>query len=351
LFLNAHEAMERAGINTEEIYRRLPSFDPRRMLRPGARHPHEWQALFWNMVEEVTGDSEIGLHLCPHLSPFAGEVVNHLIVSSATVGDALHRLVRYVRLLSDHLKLKVLADPSQALAAMIFEFGDARTPRHSEITVLYGTINMFRFGSGRRFAPTSIELRCSPGSDAAEFARTFDCPVMFGAAQTRCWFSRDMLELSLPHHDPEAVRAHESLAQRKLRKVLKQDTIAEVRRVVASRLDDPPCTLQVVARELGRTPRSLRKELLDADTSFSQVVTDVRQMVSKRLLTSSMEPIERIAVLVGFSERSAFFRAFKGWTGVTPTQYRKAISTATPRSSGPPPRRGLMLKPGAGRQL
>ena len=323
-FLNAHKALTRAGFDVDEIYRRL-GINLQSYMRPGLRHPHQHHVSYWSAVEAVTGDREIGLHLCPYLAPFAGEVVVHLFVSSPTLGTGLQRALRYVRLLSDDLSLTLLNDISASNAVLMGSLGSSLTPRHSEITFFYGFLQAIRYGAGGFFKLQSIELRC-PESDApGEFEKIFGCPVTFGAPMTRYHFSRELLNLPLPHADPEMLMANEALAQRKIRKVIKYDRVQAVRNLIESRLEEGACSLDVVATELHQTPRSLRRELLDAGTNFNQLVTETRRSLAKRLLANSAESIEHIAHLVGFSERSAFFRAFKLWTGLTPAQYRKKM--------------------------
>lgn len=333
-FLNAHEAMLRSGVDVGAIYRRI-GVDPQKLLRPGVRLPHHYQMGFWKAVEEVTKDPEIGLHLCPFLSPFAGETLTHLFVTSPTLGAGLKRAGRYLRLLTDHLSVRIETDPSSPDAALTGVLGDEHTPRHTEITFLYAALQMIRLASGGLISFNRIELRCTPGSSPDEFAHIFGCPVSFDARETRCYFPRRMLDLPLPHADPEMAVAQETLAQRRMRKVLKHDRVDEVRRVIAAQLESEPCSLKGVAARLGRSPRSLRKELLDAETSFNQILTEERQSLAKRLLAKTTEPVEMIARLTGFSERSAFFRAFKKWTGMTPTEYRNSRRAAMKAVVGP----------------
>ncbi|AXQ27922.1 AraC family transcriptional regulator [Solimonas sp. K1W22B-7] len=320
-FLHAHAAMKRAGIDVEEIYRRI-GINSSRLMKAGASHPHQYQAVFWQAVEQYTGDPEIGLHLCPQLSPFAGEVLTHLFVSSPTLGVGLERVLRYIRLVSDDLSLQLSRNAKGPEAVLAGKLGDDHTPRHSEITFFYGFIKAARYCSGDLFKPSLIELRCSEGEAEEEFESIFGCPVRFRSAETRCYFPRELLDLPLPHADPELASVHELVAQRRMRKVMKRDRTEEVRRIISTHIEGGRCMLSDVSAELGCSPRSLRNELLDAGTTFNQILVETRQALAKHLLISGTEPVERIAYLTGFSERSAFFRAFKSWTGLTPLQFR-----------------------------
>ena len=327
-FLNAHEAMLRAGVDTAEVYRRI-GIDPYALLKPGVRIPHRGQMGFWAAVEAVTGDAEIGLHLCPYVSPFAGEIVNHLFVSSPTLRDGLHSVFKYFRLLSDHLDIRLVTDAPGPYAILSATIGDRSTPRHTEITLCYGVLQAIRLATAGKFQAAHLELCATPVADPAEYRRIFGCPVGFESPKTRMHFDRSVLDLPFLHADPEVAGAHEAVAHRQMRRLGRRDTVDAVRKLLAGDLSSGRCTPDWVAAQLKRSPRGLRSELLDAGTSFNQVFEEVRQSSAKRLLTRSEESIERIAQLTGFSDSSAFFRAFKKWTGSTPSQYRKSKQSAS----------------------
>lgn len=327
-FLNAHEAMLRAGVDTAEVYRRI-GIDPDELLKPGVRIPHRGQMSFWAAVEAVTGDAEIGLHLCPYVSPFAGEIVNHLFVSSPTLRDGLQNVFKYFRLLSDHLDIRLVTDAPGPYAMLSATIGDHSTPRHTEVTLCYGVLQAIRLATAGKFQAARLELNGTPAADLAGYPRIFGCPVEFGAPRTQVHFDRSVLDLPFLHANPEAASAHEAVAHRQMRRLGRRDTVDAVRKLLASELSSGLCTPAWVAAQLKRSPRGLRSELLDAGTSFNQLFEEVRQSSAKQLLARTEESIERIAQLAGFSDSSAFFRAFKKWTGSTPTQYRKSKQAHT----------------------
>lgn len=322
-FLNAHEAMQRAGVDSAEVYRRI-GVDPEVLSQPGMRIPHQAQVRFWAAVEAVTGDAEIGLHLCPFVSPFAGEVMNHLFVSSPSMRDGWRRCMKYLRLVSDHLDVRLIEDVPGPHAIIIVTLGDASTPRHTEIMFCYGVLQAVRLATARKFQPQRLELQAMPVTAAEEFGHIFACPVGFGAPVTRVYFDRAMLDLPHPHADPDLASAQEAVVHRQMRRLTHLDTVDAVRRVLASELESGLCTPAWVAAQLKHSPRGLRTELLDAGTSFNQILEDVRRALAKQLLLHTEETIEHIAHLTGFADPNAFFRAFKKWTGSTPMQYRKS---------------------------
>ena len=96
----------------------------------------------------------------------------------------------------------------------------------------------------------------------------------------------------------------------------------QVARVLREALRSDDGHVDVIAKRLGLTARSLQRRLKDEATSFNAVREDVRRQLSHRYLDDGLS-IAEISFLLGFSEPSAFFRAFKRWTGVTPVEARR----------------------------
>jgi AraC-like DNA-binding protein len=90
-----------------------------------------------------------------------------------------------------------------------------------------------------------------------------------------------------------------------------------VKRVLHETLRSDEGHIDVVAKRLGLTSRSLQRRLKDEQTTFNAIREDVRRELAQRYLADGLA-IAEISFLLGFSEPSAFFRAFKRWTGTTP---------------------------------
>jgi AraC-like DNA-binding protein len=329
--LVVHEAMVKAGIDVNAIYTRL-GYDAEKLPLKELRTPHLQQALFWQVVEGVTGDPDIGLHLCPHLPLFRGEVIEYLMFSSPTFGEGILRALKYIRLVSDALSVRLVHDEQGARIAVIGSALDAPQLRHTEICVVYELIQFAQSVTELKYAPQRVKLRCSRRSPQTEYDEVFGCPVEFDGLESEIWFNPALLEFRSPRWDPDLLKLHEEFAQKRLSDLHRRDLVEQIRKVLSQRLELETCDLDDVAREVGLAPRRLRFELSRAGTSFSQIVTDFRYALARKLLARTEEPIDNIVYLTGFSEPSTFYRAFKRWCGMTPVQYRE-----THRSPPSPP--------------
>ncbi len=318
-----HEGMVKAGLDVAAIYQRL-GYDAEKLALRELRTPHQQQAFFWSTVESVTHDPEVGLHLCPHLPVFRGEVLEYLMFSSRTFGEGLKRSLKYIRLISDAISMRIVDDEQGVRVAVVGTAVDAPQLRHTEILVVYELIQFARAVTEKSYSPQRILLRCSQRASDAEYEKVFGCPVTFGGRESEIWFDRRLLDYRSPHFDPDLLQLHEDLAEKRLMKLKREDLVERIRGVFAQRLELENCDLEEVARELDIAPRRLRFELARTGTSFSQILADFRFSLAKRLLARTDEAIENIVYLTGFSEPSTFYRAFKRWSGKTPVQYRES---------------------------
>ncbi len=317
----AHEAMQRAGVDTNAVYFQI-GFKPESLNKPELRTPHAAQVMFWEAVESVTGDPDIGLHIAPYIPPYRGDVFEYLFMSSPTFREGCTRAMRYSRLFSDALMGSLQQNGQEHCIALAITQDKHPILRHTEICVAYGLIKFLKNVTDGAFQPTRISLCVAQPDNPAEYAKVFGCPVDFNSTESLVYFERELLDRPSPHSEPELLRVHEEHANRQLAKLENRDVVDEVKRVLAQGLEYQRCDLKQVATALGRTPRRLRQELTRAGTSFNQVLGDFRFNMAKRLLADTDEPIEHIVYLTGFSEVSTFYRAFRRWAGKTPVQYR-----------------------------
>ncbi len=316
-----HQGMVKAGLDVQAIYHRL-GYDAEKLPLRELRTPHQMQAFFWQTVESVTGDPDVGLHLCPHLPAFRGEVLEYLMFSSPTLGEGAARALKYLRLVSDALNVQLVNDARGARAIVAATALQAPQLRHTEICVIYELIQFVHSVTERQYRVQRIRLHCSRRAPLKEYEKIFGCPVEFDAAASEIWFDPAMLAYRSPRYDADLFRLHEELAEKRLSAIKRQDLIERIRAILAKKLELESCELKGVARELGMPPRRLRFELTRAGTSFSEVVEQFRYALARKLLAKTSEPIEHIVYLTGFSEPSTFYRAFKRWSGKTPVQFR-----------------------------
>ena len=250
----------------------------------------------------------------------------HAVIGSDTLGQALHRYCRFFQLFEfgarPHLEV---SENSAHIVARPFD----------ENTALQGFSGSMILFNSHRFANwlvqeslplQEVKIEGPPLADLSDYRRMFLAyPTLFEQADTRLTLSRTLLD--------KRVTQSEQTLQRFLRHpvliMLTQNYIqnswtAQVKNKVRHDLEIMP-ELNEVASALDIHPQTLRRRLSSEGTNFKEIKNQLRRDTALHFLGKQGLSIEEIAYRAGFSESSAFIRAFKGWTGVTPYTYRKGL--------------------------
>jgi AraC-like DNA-binding protein len=171
--------------------------------------------------------------------------------------------------------------------------------------------------------PVSLIAFPFDAPDYAALARDlFRCDVEYGQSWAGAAVPHEILDVPLKMADPEAFREAASICQRELDKLTANESMAaRVRRLLLEKQNGFP-SLQVTARLLHMTPRTLHRRLLDEDTSFHDLLEDVRRTLAVEHVKSGRFGLEEIAYMLGYSDLANFRRAFKRWEAVPPSAYR-----------------------------
>jgi AraC-like DNA-binding protein len=173
--------------------------------------------------------------------------------------------------------------------------------------------------------PLQVSFRHEAPNDLQEHARFFGCEVTFGAPHDALTLSTATLDGTLSLADDALskflVGQLDALAKRH---VSTEPLTDKVRSAISGMLVAGAPKLEAVAAKLAMSPRTLQRHLASVDTNFAQIVDATRHHLASELLRETDRSMAEIAFVLGFSEPSAFHRAFKRWEGTTPTKFRDA---------------------------
>jgi AraC-like DNA-binding protein len=169
--------------------------------------------------------------------------------------------------------------------------------------------------------PAEILLARKAPVDHAAYERHFQAPVRFGAEQSCILYATEAFKAAIEGARPD-LRAL-ALSQADARAgSLRPTMLAQVQRTIFPRLLSGDVSASAIAADLGLTPRTLHRRLRDQDTSFQAEVHRLRFELSRQLLANTRLTITQIALALGYSQSSAFTRAFREWSGTVPRDWR-----------------------------
>ncbi|MGE0158300.1 MAG: AraC family transcriptional regulator [Gemmatimonadales bacterium] len=322
--VSSAEAAQAAGIVT-----RFPADADERV--PGGQVER-----LWTVAIERTGDPLVGLHMTEAYSPGTLDILGYVILSCRTIGDVLERFARYAPLLNDGLRVELVRGNGTAYCRCTFvETMDnylLRAPDQPVDTVWAALAReLGRLAAAPlRASEIRFRRRTPPADQRAEFERVFaGVPLRFGAPEDRFYLPATHLAVPVLSANPALLRAFEQHAEASLASLGKNGTKShQVAQVLARRIKGTVPPLADIARELAMSDRNLQRALKSEGTSFQKLLDEVRRDLAVRHLSNPSTSTGQVGFLLGFSEPSAFHRAFRRWTGKPPSAYRRAAMRA-----------------------
>ncbi|MFQ5537562.1 MAG: AraC family transcriptional regulator [Gemmatimonadota bacterium] len=252
--------------------------------------------------------------------------------SAPTLRGSFERAERYALVLTSVSAYEV--EPCFGGAYMhLHREGDRRLGmRLSNEATLASIMAISREVSSQPFRPEAVYLKHEPPGDTAGHEAYFECPVHFGSDKDALRVSTRTLDSPNKVGDASIARFFDTLLEAEVSTL--DDTVPLERRVldrISTALSGGVPALLDVARDLGMSGRTLQRRLAEKDTSFQALVDEARRRLSLRLLRGDDDAtLSEVTYMTGFSDQSAFTRAFKRWTGQTPGAFR---TTETKRDS------------------
>ena len=293
--LDLSDALVRLGVSEAELE------------SPRARVPLKVENRLFELALEGSGDPLFGLHMGECIRPrFMGEL-GYASMSSATLRDAIELMIPFARVTTEFADLRFEWHDNELWLILDTPFEDLPTSPH-RVDAFY---------------PMAVHFRHRPHGDSGEYQRLFGCPVSFSQPCNALVIDEALLDLPLRDADPEVNRIARSRMQRAVTQYRARDNLLEqVRLEIQQRLVDGVPQLEPIAERLGVKPWTLRRRLRAEQADFSTLLEEERRRLACDWLLHSNRSVNQIALDLGYSEQSAFNRAFKRWFGVTPVSYR-----------------------------
>lgn len=273
----------------------------------------------------------LGLEISTYARPAHVGVLAYLSLACSTLGEALQQFRRYHRLAYDCSVPTLAALDHGNLLTVNWAF-EAGKPGQ---LVDEFAIGLFYQLVQQLVAPQRITLRqvafINPApSDRQRYERFFGCPVTFGAALTTVSFDLQLLSLPLARPDATLQAILDAQAQALLAALPSKDLFdQQFQQAVVQAVQQGEVSIGAVAERLGLSVRGLQRRLAAQNTQYQAELDRIRRTLADQYLKDLRLGLADIALLLGYSEQSAFQRAYKHWTGETPQKTRQRLQHLT----------------------
>jgi len=315
------KALEARGFDAAYFFSRV-GLDFAALDDPEARFPVRTTALLWRLAVETTGDPCFGLEVARHTSPTTFHALGFSLAASSSVREAFERVVRYYRLVSDAASIRF--EEHDGIYRLSARTSPLAHPSIEAIDALFAVaVRLCRSLTDRGFSPLALELRRPAPPDPTPFYRCFRAPVTFGAAEDVMLLSKTRCDERIQGANPELARANDRIAAEALARWESSHLADRVRVVLLDSLPNGAQSQAEVARQLGLSTRALQRRLAVEATSYGALVDATRRELAMAYLREGRHSMTDIGYLLGFSGAASFTRAFRRWTGKTPSDYQR----------------------------
>ena len=276
--------------------------------------------LFLKKIDEVITDEQISaISNIDNLNVFIPSFFAAL--SSKNGLEGLKRLAKYKKLIGPvSLEIKEFEEIVQF--QYFFEQREKELPRFAVLNEQLMLINLLNKGIGKRISPVSVT---SPFEYGELLTKEINAMIN-KAKQNEVIFSMKDLKKPFLTANNIMVEYLEPQLKQKLAEIenqISETFTARVQKKLFQLIPGGQFSLENIAEEFGISTRTVQRNLAVENIKFNQVVKNVQKIMTLNYLESKELSIDEIAYLVGYTETSSFYRAFKGWTGKTVLQYRK----------------------------
>ncbi|WP_369600718.1 AraC family transcriptional regulator [Hahella sp. SMD15-11] len=310
--VKAAELARQAGLDAETL-----------LSQTDAWVPFSQYVRLWELAEAATGDPAIGLHVGERVDERRMGVMGHIIFNNRTLRDALTQYARLSALMNEAVVASFAVENARAIIRFSVAEPDLYCRQNMDRVLSMAITRARRFVSPRLIMEQVTFAHPAPGY-VSEYERIFQCPVSFDAPVCSIVFDAGYLDYELPQRNPYLHKVLTSQLESLLARLPFRRSLADkVRGLIRKHLPSGRVDAEFIAAELAMSRHTLYRKLKAENVVFQELVDEVRLERAKAYLQRDKYSLSEIAFILGFSELSAFSRAFKRWTGQTPAQFRQ----------------------------
>lgn len=282
----------------------------------------------WEESVLATGDTLLGLHLGESTTPAIMGLIGHLMQSSPNLKVAFERLCDYGRLATDMFTYSWTKQGEHVVLqfqpAVVWMNVSKDSARQAVEQAMAGTLNVFALLTGQKIYPVQVQFEFPKPKNLSEYDRIFQSAIQFSADSNQLIIRDANMNLPVIGYDVSLFALFDELIQERVNTLTDKKSFQDlVKNILLTEFKVQIPSVEIIASRLSMTPRTFQRKLLEEGTTYRKLSGSVRKELAIQLIKKSKHKREEIAQMLGYSDASAFRRAFKQWTDSNPSEVRK----------------------------
>jgi AraC-like DNA-binding protein len=315
--------LEEYGFDPAPVFREQ-GIEPEKIYDAGARVSVKRYQRLDVKAAEMSKDPFFGLKGSEYFRPAHLGALGFAWLASSSLRTAFDRLHRYSRVIQEKLTIELDEDDKYfyvRIADNLPMEGEALR----EDGQLSSLTKISRVICGNSLNPAKVYFKQTKPADTSYHYELFRCPVEFEAPATTLVILKEKVDQRITGSNDELARLNEHIVIKYLAHNAKQDIVNRVKAAIIDGLANGVVTEASIANDLHTSPRNVHRKLQKENTTFKQLLTDVRRDLALQYIQDRSKTLTEISFMLGFSEASSFSRAFKAWTGKPPSEVRQNV--------------------------
>lgn len=317
--------LEAYGQDPDALFRNA-GIDPALLKDPNARLSVIACKAAWLRASSRIADPCFGVKAGEHWHPSMFGPLGYAWLASTSLRTALGRLARYTDLVLERGAVEMRDGPGGDVTVTLRYEGAAFTLPALADAMLSVVLRLCRFNAGDALNPKRVTLFHSSPADAGGYFAYFRCPVKFDAEHDSLTFNQRVVDQPLPNANRHLAQLNDRETLRYLEQLKRERISDRVQSVIVAQLASGLVSADSVAQELAISSRTLHRQLMQEGTNFKDLREKTRYQLAQTYLGNGTLSLTQIAFMLGFSDSSAFSRAFRRWSGQAPSIRRLAPS-------------------------
>lgn len=314
--------LEKSGFLDRARVEQLLGLPLTQLEDPDRRVPADHHYRLWDYAEQVTGDPAIGLHAGRIADPERMGLVGHVFFNCDTLGEAVTQYVRFHKLINESVTLTLEQQGDLEILSWVPD-SPGHYSRQDMDRTLASVISRTRHFIHPGLQAEWIQIAHPQPAYADEYSKLLGGPVEFGCEATRLAFHCRHMSHPIPRRNPYVYSAVLRQVRGLFSRLQSRKSFSrKLRRMISRQMSTERIDADTLARKCHMSRQTLYRRLRKEGVSFHELVEEIRRDKALRYVASDRYALGEIAFLLGFSELSAFSRAFKRWTGLPPAHYR-----------------------------
>jgi AraC-like DNA-binding protein len=239
--------------------------------------------------------------------------------------EALQRLRRYESIVNSNLTITLVETEQRVDVLSDANITVKEVSKIHEDIRKSVVLDLCRKGLEADLNPIEVAFTYPEPEDTSEYAAIFRCPLAFSQPVSRLSFSVDDTRRAFLTSNREIALGNDQILDSMLSELKGSSLASQVKHVIIECLPSGSPTEKDIVERLSMSGRTLQRKLSDEGTTFRTLLLEARRALAEQYIADKNMPLAEISYMLGFSEQSAFFRAFKKWTGDSPSQFRDSL--------------------------